>query len=68
MARTPQKMIDFYNFSLVREASDQVCKGPPLWNSGISAQLNFFRQNEINLRGKKRTALFQTYNWKSQVS
>ena len=27
--QNPPKMIDFYNFSLVREASDQVCKAPP---------------------------------------
>ena len=29
-------------------------------NSGISDELKFFRQEEITLWGKKRTALFQT--------
>ena len=37
-------------------------------NFGISDKLYFFLQNEIILRGKKHTALFQTYiisqlNW-----
>ena len=38
----PKKMIDVSNFSLVREASDPVRKGPPLWNFGISDELHFF--------------------------
>ena len=37
-----KKMINFYNFSLVREASDPVRKVPPLWRSGISDELHFF--------------------------
>ena len=32
-------------------------------NFGISDKLYFFLQNERILRGKKHTALFQTYNW-----
>ena len=68
MTRTPPKMIDFSNFSLVREASDPVRKGPPLWNSGISDELHFFLQSEITLWGKKRTAHFQTYNWEKSSS
>ena len=56
-------MMDFYDFSLIWEASDPVLKGPPLWNSGISDKLYYFRQNEIILLGKKRIALYQTYNW-----
>ena len=63
MTRAPQKMIDFSNFSLVREASDPFRKGPPLWNCGISDKLHFFRQIEITLWGEKRTAFFQTYKW-----
>ena len=38
----PRKIMDFYNFSLVGEASDPVRKGPPLWNSGISKMFYFF--------------------------
>ena len=51
MNRGPQRMMNFYYFSLVGEASDQVCKGPPLWNLGISDKIHFFLQNEIILRG-----------------
>ena len=40
-----------------------VRKGPPLWNFGIFDKLYFFQRNEINLRGKKCTALFHTHNW-----
>ena len=56
-------MIDLYNFSLVGEASDPVRKGPPYETRVFLTNLIFFRQNEIILQGKKRTALFQTYNW-----
>ena len=63
MTRTPQKMFDFYDVSLVGEASDPDHKGPPLWIWGIPDKLYFFLQNEITLWGKKHTALFQTYNW-----
>ena len=48
---------------LCREAFDPVCKGPALWNFGISEELYFFRRSEKFLWGKKRTALFQTQNW-----
>ena len=49
-------MIDFYNFSSVR-------KGPPHEIRLFLTNLIFFRQNEIILRGKKNTSLFQTYDW-----
>ena len=41
---------------------DPVCKGPALWNFGISDEVFFFRRNEIISWGEKRTALFQTHN------
>ena len=50
-----------------REASDPVLWGPPLRNSGISDELFFLRQNQIILRGKKCTALFQTYSWEKSI-
>ena len=56
-------MFEFWNFWLV----DKVCKGPSLWNSGISDELYFFRQNKILVWGEKHTALFQTHNWECQV-
>ena len=40
-----------------------VCKGPPLWNFGISDELYFFLRNEIISWGKKRSTLFQTHNF-----
>ena len=62
-------MIDFSNFSLVREASDPVCnlqcKGPPY-------EIGVFLTNFI-LFGKTRqlygvkSVLLQTYNWEKSV-
>ena len=51
--------MDFFHFSLVGEASDPVRKGEIL----VFPRTLFFRQNEIILQGKQRTALFQTYDW-----
>ena len=47
--KKPLENVGFFNFSLFGEASDPVRNGPPLWNSGISDELHFFRQNEITL-------------------
>ena len=47
----PIKMIDFYNFSLVEEASDPDRKGHPFMFSVISDKLYFFLQNQIILGG-----------------
>ena len=55
--------MEFSHFSLVGEASDPVRKGEIL----VFPRTLFFRQNEIILQGKQRTALFQTYDWESQV-
>ena len=62
--RTPQKMFDVYNFSLVGEASDPDCEGPPLWIWGIyERRKNSFSANENIFGVKKDTALSQIYNW-----
>ena len=61
--QSPSKKFYFSNFSLVREACYPDRTGPPLWISVISDKLYFFLQNEIILRGKNHTALFQTYHW-----
>ena len=60
MTRTPPpKMIDFYKFSLVREASDPVYEILAF----LMTNFIFLRHNEISLWGKKRAAIFQTYIW-----
>ena len=63
MPRTLQKSFWLLKLLFVKEAFDPIRKGPPLWNFGISYELYFFQGNEIILRGKKCTALFQTHNW-----
>ena len=63
MPRTLQKSFWLSKLLFVKEAFDPIRKGPPLWNFGISDELYFFQGNEITLRGKKCTALFQTHNW-----
>ena len=55
---TPAENDGLYHFSLVGEASDPVCKGPPLLSSGFSDDNHFFRQ--IILGVEKRLVPFQT--------
>ena len=64
----PQRIIDFYNFSLVRNASYPDCKGPPLiWIASISDKLYFFLQNEIILLFSKliigTSEVFSTHSY-----
>ena len=47
---------------MVRGASNPVCKGLPLRNSGISDKI-FFLASQMILPGKEGTALFQTHRW-----
>ena len=62
----PQKWLTF-NFPLVREASNPVCKGPPLWNCGISDEIHFIRQNEILYGVKSVLPFSKLIIGKSQV-
>ena len=55
--------MEITNFSLVREASDPVRKGPPYEILVFLMNFIFFRQKEMILWGRRSTALFQTYNW-----
>ena len=56
-------MFDFWRKKIGREAFDSVCKRPPYEILVFLINSIFFRQNEITLWDKKRTALFQTHNW-----
>ena len=42
----------FWNFLLVERLLIRFGRGPPLWNFGISDELNFCRRNEVIIWGK----------------
>ena len=56
----PRKCWTFTIFHWLKRPSTQFIRVPP-YEIGVS--LCFFRQNEITLWGKKRTAFFQTCIW-----
>ena len=62
MPRTLQKNVWLLKLLFAKEAFDQFVRVPPY--EILVFPINFFsQQNEINLRGKKCTALFHTHNW-----
>ena len=58
-----KKVFDFWNFCSSKRRLTRFVRVPPYGNWVFPTNFIFFQGNEITLRGKKCTALFQTPNW-----
>ena len=56
-------MFDFWNFITSKRRLTQFVRVPPYEILVFPTNFIFSRRNQITLRGKKCTALFQTHNW-----
>ena len=59
----PKKVFDLWNFCLSKWRLSGFVRVPPNEILVFPTNFIFFQGNEITLRGKKCTALFQTHNW-----
>ena len=58
-----KKVFDFWNFCSSKWRLTRFVRVPPYEILVFPTNFIFFQGNEITLRGKKCTALFQTHNW-----
>ena len=58
-----KKVFDFRNFCSSKRRLTRFVRVPPYEILVFPTNFIFFQGNEITLRGKKCTALFQTHNW-----
>ena len=58
-----KKVFDFWNFCSSKRRLTRFVRVPPYEIWVFPTNFIFFQGNEITLRGKKCTALFQTHNW-----
>ena len=58
-----KKVFDFWNFCSSKRRLTRFVRVPPYEILVFPTNFIFFQGNEITLRGKKCTALFQTHNW-----
>ena len=58
-----KKVFDFRNFCSSKRRLTRFVRVPPYEILVFPTNFIFFQRNEITLRGKKCTALFQTHNW-----